>query len=102
MFSAEALRELFARLGYSFEHDTISRNVANYSPRTNPELPQHMERLDMPIRYRGHSLDLRLTRNTLTVRERNRGPAPIRPGFKDEVYEFAAGGTRVFDVGEQA
>ena len=67
--------------------------------RLNPELPQDMDRLDMRIRYRGHSLDLRLTRDTLTVRGRNRWPGPIRLGFKDEVYEFAAGSTRVFKIG---
>jgi trehalose/maltose hydrolase-like predicted phosphorylase len=173
VFSAEELRELFARLGHPFEYDTIPRNVAYYSARTshgstlcrvvhawvlarsdrsrsmryfaealqsdvgdiqqgttaegvhlgamagtvdlagrvstgievsgdvlrlNPELPQDMDRLDMRIRYRGHSLDLRLTRDTLTVRGRDRGPAPIRLGFKDEVYEFAAGSTRVFEI----
>jgi hypothetical protein len=52
----------------------------------------------MRIRYRGHSLDLRLTRDTLTVRERDRGGAPIRSGFKDKVCEFA-GGTRAFKLG---
>jgi trehalose/maltose hydrolase-like predicted phosphorylase len=67
--------------------------------RLNPELPQELERLDMRIRYRGHSLDLRLTRDTLTVRERERGAAPIHLGFKDEVYEFA-GGTRVFKLSD--
>jgi beta-phosphoglucomutase family hydrolase len=175
LFSAEELGELFARLGYPFEHETIPRNVAYYDVRSshgstlsrvvhawvlarsdrpramryfaealqsdvndiqqgttaegvhlgamagsvdlvqrvstgievtedvlrlNPRLPQEMERLDMRIRYRGHSLDLRLTRETLTVRERERGAAPINLGFKDEVYEFA-GGTRVFKLGSQ-
>jgi trehalose/maltose hydrolase-like predicted phosphorylase len=65
--------------------------------RLNPRLPEELERLDMRIRYRGHSLDLRLTRGTLTVRERERGAAPIRLGFKDEIYDFA-GGTRVFEL----
>ncbi len=45
--------------------------------RLNPRLPQELARLDMRIRYRGHSLDLRLTRDTLTVRGRERGIAPI-------------------------
>jgi glycosyl hydrolase family 65 len=53
----------------------------------------------MRIRYRGHSLDLRLTHDTLTVRGHERGVAPIRLGFKDEVVEFAAGSTRVFNLG---
>ena len=174
LFSAEELGELFTRLGYPFEHDTIPRNVAYYDRRSshgstlsrvvhawvlarsdrpramsyfaealqsdvsdiqqgttaegvhlgamagtvdlvqrvstgievtgdvlrlNPQLPQELERLDMRIRYRGHSLDLRLTRDALTVRGRERGAAPIKLGFKDEVYEFAGGSTRVFKLG---
>lgn len=65
--------------------------------RLNPRLPQEMSRLDMRIRYRGHSLDLRLTNATLTVRGRDGGPTPICLGFKNEVYEFA-GGTRIFQI----
>ena len=65
--------------------------------RFNPRLPDELERLDMRIRYRGHSLDLRLTRDTLTVREREPGGSPIRLGSRDEIYEFA-GGTRVFKL----
>jgi len=64
--------------------------------RLNPRLPQERERLDMRIRYRGHSLDLRLTRDTLTVRGRERGAAPISLGFDGAVYEFAGGSTRIF------
>jgi len=41
--------------------------------RLNPRLPQEMERLDMRIRYRGHSLDLRLTpRHAYGARARTR------------------------------
>ena len=53
----------------------------------------------MRIRYRGHSLDLRLTRDALTVRGRELGAAPINLGFKNEVYELAGGSTRVFKLG---
>ena len=66
--------------------------------RFNPKLPQELERLDMRIRYRGHTLDLRLTRDALTVRGRDVGQAPINLGFKNEVYEFACGSTRVFKL----
>ena len=69
--------------------------------RLNPRLPQELERLDMRIRYRGHSLDLRLTRDALTVRERERGAAPIKLGIKDDVYEFVCGSTRVFKLGRR-
>jgi trehalose/maltose hydrolase-like predicted phosphorylase len=66
--------------------------------RFNPKLPEELERLDMRIRYRGHTLDLRLTREALTVRGRDHGPAPINLGFKDEVYEFTGGSTRRFQL----
>ena len=45
--------------------------------RLNSQLPQEVERLDMCIHYRRHSLDLRLTRDSLTVCGRERGAAPI-------------------------
>jgi trehalose/maltose hydrolase-like predicted phosphorylase len=67
--------------------------------RLNPRLPEELERLDMRIRYRGHSLDLRLTRDALTVRCREPGVAPIRLGLKDELYEITGGSTRVFKLG---
>ncbi len=66
--------------------------------RLNPRLPQEVERLDMRIRYRGHSLDLRLTRDALTVRGRERGVAPIKLQIRDDVYEFVCGSTRVFKL----
>jgi trehalose/maltose hydrolase-like predicted phosphorylase len=67
--------------------------------RLNPRLPQGLVRLDMRIRYRGHSLDLRLTRDVLTVRGHEPGSAPIKLGIKNKVYEFAGGSTRVFELG---
>lgn len=70
--------------------------------RLNPELPQEMKRLDMRIRYRGHSLDLRLTRDSLTVRGRDRGLAPIFLWVEGEIHEFASGSTRVFAVHDKA
>lgn len=175
LFSAEELRELFGRLGYPFEYDTIPRNIAYYAGRSshgstlsrvvyawvlarsdrpramdffaqalqsdtsdvqqgttaegihlgamagtvdqvqrvstgievrgdvlrlNPELPREMERLDMRIRYRGHSLDLRLTRDSLTVRGRD-GPAPsISLCVDGKVCEFVSSTTRVFRVND--
>jgi trehalose/maltose hydrolase-like predicted phosphorylase len=171
LFSAEELRELFERLDYPFEYETIPRNVAYYAGRSshgstlcrvvyawvlarsdrpramdffadalksdlsdiqqgttaegvhlgamagtvdlmqrvstgieargdvlrlNPELPQEMKRLDMRIRYRGHSLDLRLTRDSLRVRGRDGAAAPISLCVDDKVYEFESDTTRVF------
>lgn len=65
--------------------------------RFNPRLPEEIDRLDLRIRYRGHSLDMRLTRDALTVRERERGLAPIRLACKDQVCEFV-GGTVIFPL----
>ena len=171
LFSADELRELFERLGYPFEPDTIPRNIAYYAGRSthgstlsrvvagwvlarsdrpraldffvqalhsdvddvqqgttaegihlgamagsvdlaqrvatgievrgdalrlNPKLPLEMARLDLRIRYRGHSLDLRLTRDTLTVRGHESPAPPIRVAVGREICAFASGTTRVF------
>jgi beta-phosphoglucomutase family hydrolase len=64
----------------------------------NPVLAEGMARLDMRIRYREHTLDLRLTRETLTVRGRDPRAAPIRLAYRGEVCEFAGGSTRVFEL----
>ncbi len=66
-----------------------------------PELPLEMERLDMRIRYRGHALDLRLTRDSLTVRGRDGAAPPISLCVDDKVYEFAGGTTRVFRLNHE-
>ena len=55
--------------------------------RLNPKLPLEVERLDMHLRYRGHSLDLRLTRDALTVRGCN-GAAPIKLGIRTRCTSF--------------
>jgi len=72
--------------------------VAGDVLRLNPRLPAHLKRLDMRIRYRGHTLDLRLTPKALTVRGREPGAAPIRLRIRDEVHEFTGGSTCTFDI----
>lgn len=67
----------------------------------NPELPQEMERLDMRIRYRGHSLDLRLTRDSLTVRGHKDAAPPISLSVNGKVCEFITGTTRVFRLNNE-
>jgi trehalose/maltose hydrolase-like predicted phosphorylase len=67
--------------------------------RLNPRLPPELTRLDMRIRYRGHMLDLHLRRETLTIRSRERGAAPIRLGMRERVVELAGGATQVFEMG---
>jgi trehalose/maltose hydrolase-like predicted phosphorylase len=70
--------------------------------RLNPELPREMERLDMHIRYRGHSLDLRLTRDSLTVRGRDSAAPSISLCVGGEVCEFVSGTTRMFRLKDEA
>ncbi|HEX6994475.1 MAG TPA: beta-phosphoglucomutase family hydrolase [Gammaproteobacteria bacterium] len=72
--------------------------VAGDVLRLNPSLPEELERLDLRLRYRGHTLDLRLTRDALTVRSRDRNAPPIRLGFRDTVQDFAGGTTRTFEI----
>ncbi|MCD6673509.1 MAG: hypothetical protein LT106_11690 [Burkholderiaceae bacterium] len=47
--------------------------------RFSPRLPDAMTRLDMRIRYRGHTLDLKLTADALAVRSHESDAASIRP-----------------------
>jgi beta-phosphoglucomutase family hydrolase len=68
--------------------------------RLNPELPPEMEGLDMRIRYRGHSIDLQLTREALTIRGYDSQAAPISVLVAGKSYEFAGGSTQVFKLGE--
>ncbi len=176
LFSAEELNELFERLDYPFEYETIPKNIAYYVDRSslgstlsrvvyawvlarsdraratrffeqalqsdvadiqqgtaaegvhlgamagtvdlvqrvstgieikgdvlrlNPQLPQDVDRLDMRMRYRGHSLDLRLTRDSLTVRGRDGPASPITLCVDDQVCEFASGTIRVFRLRDE-
>jgi trehalose/maltose hydrolase-like predicted phosphorylase len=66
--------------------------------RLNPQLPEELDRLDLRIRYRGQSLDLKLTRDKLTVRGREPDADPIMLGINGDVHEFAGGSTRVFEL----
>jgi len=69
--------------------------------RFNPQLPERLERLDLSMRYRGHSLDLRLTRETFTVRgHKAAGVQPVSLAVNDVQVEFAVGSTHVFRLDE--
>lgn len=48
------------------------------------------------LRYRGRSLDLRLTRDALTVRRRDGAAPPLTLCFDGEACDFASGTIRVF------
>ena len=173
LFSPEELRDLFERLGYAWDDETIARSVDYYSVRSshgstlsrvvhawvlarsdrtqamrffaealqsdvkdiqqgstaegvhlgamagsvdiverastgietegnvlrlNPSLPPELDRLDMRIHYRGHSLELRLTREALTVHGHNKKAMPIQVSVQGTTHEFHSGTTHVFPL----
>src|SRR5690606_6534821 len=65
--------------------------------RLNPRLPHELSRFDVQIRYRGHSLELRVTPDALRIRGIERGPNPIRMAVRDEAFVFD-GGIRTFAI----
>jgi alpha,alpha-trehalase len=83
--------------------DIIQEGYTGIEPRGdvlrfNPCLPDELERLQMEIRYRGHTLGLDITQGSLTVSTRPCAEKPIRIGFKDEVYELEGGRSRTFEL----
>jgi beta-phosphoglucomutase family hydrolase len=70
--------------------------VAGDVLRLNPELPPEIKRFEMRMRYRGHSLDLQLTGNLLTVRDRDHGAPPISLQIGKQIHEFEGGSMRAF------
>jgi hypothetical protein len=62
-------------------------------------LPQEVKRFEMRMRYRGHSLDLWLTSNGLTVRDRDHGTPPIALQIGKQIYTLAGGSTLVVRLG---
>jgi len=63
----------------------------------NPELPPEMASLDARLRYRGHSLTLRLTHDALTVCSDDLDVAPIALSVAGKNYDYVSG-TRVFEL----
>jgi len=64
----------------------------------NPCLPEGLSSLELTVRYRGHGLDVRLTRALLVVRARESNAAPVLVGFGDTVYELNRNETRRFEL----
>ncbi len=62
----------------------------------NPCLPRELESLHMVIRYRGHTLEIDVTGETLAVHACRCPEKPIRIGFDNAVYELEERQRRVF------
>jgi alpha,alpha-trehalase len=65
----------------------------------NPCLPAEVARLQMRIRYRGHALELDITRARLTVRCPECAAPPVQIGFKGAVRELRGDQTIDFTLG---
>jgi trehalose/maltose hydrolase-like predicted phosphorylase len=66
----------------------------------NPELPQDIAHLKLRMRYRGHSIDLLIEHDVLTVRLHGGAAAPISLCVGGESFELSSGVTRVFKLKE--
>jgi len=60
----------------------------------NPRIPEPMERMKTQIRFRGHSLELEVTENLLTVTACRTAMQPIRIGYRSRVYTLQSGDSR--------
>jgi trehalose/maltose hydrolase-like predicted phosphorylase len=64
----------------------------------NPCLPDELSLLDMTVRYRGHTLDLRVTRDLLEVHSRASNASPIHCRVVNETRTLQAGETHGFPI----
>lgn len=65
----------------------------------NPALPKEVDALEFRIHYRGHRLQVRITRDRLRLGTIPSAVAPIRVGFGDEVVELGPGSTAEWALG---
>ena len=63
-------------------------------------MPKEIEYLDMHIRYRGHSIDVRLDCDSITLRGHNDDAPPISLLVDGGIFEFTSGMTREFKLDE--
>jgi alpha,alpha-trehalase len=56
--------------------------------RFNPCLPEELERLEMQIRYRGHTLDLTITTDRLRVSTVRAAEKPIKVAYLDKSFDL--------------
>jgi alpha,alpha-trehalase len=171
LFSSEELSQLFQKMGYSLDYDTIPKNIEYYLKRTshgstlsrivhswvlarsdrqeswrlfnealksdvadiqggttpegihlgamagtvdliqrcytdmdtrgdvlwfNPMLPEKLTRISMKIRYRDHTLSLKITPKRMKICAVKAAAEPIRIGFRGQVYELQADETKIF------
>ncbi|MBX0334982.1 glycoside hydrolase family 65 protein [Pontibacter sp. HSC-14F20] len=64
----------------------------------NPVLPDQMPCLNMQLRYRGHWLELNITRNKLIITFDRGWSKEVKVGVRGEVYTFRTGDKKEFDI----
>lgn len=60
----------------------------------NPRLPRELSCIELPVRYRGHWLDLRITRERICVSFQRSWSREVQVGVQGEVYTFTQGQSR--------
>ncbi|WP_082778962.1 glycosyl hydrolase family 65 protein [Burkholderia sp. PAMC 28687] len=70
--------------------------------RFKPQLPHDIDHLELRIRYRGHSIEVRLDHDTLTLHAHTGAAAPISLLVGGQTYELKSGSTRVVPLTTQA
>lgn len=68
----------------------------------NPCLPEKLRRLRLRIGYRGHSLNLEITRDLLAVRASPSPEKAIHIGFGGCIFELSGGATKTFKLNPAA
>jgi alpha,alpha-trehalase len=64
----------------------------------NPRLPKQLTRLSFRLQYRQQVVYLEITQKTLKVSAGNSSAQSIKIGFKNKIYRFIAGESKLFDL----
>jgi trehalose/maltose hydrolase-like predicted phosphorylase len=70
--------------------------------RFNPQLPEELDEAAFGLRYRGHSLRVRVTHDTVEVSSCRHGPRAIRIAVREEIASLKEGETRSFAIEDDA
>jgi alpha,alpha-trehalase len=62
----------------------------------NPMLPEKLKRIRMTIRYRDHTLHLKVSQKKMFISSVRAAALPINIGFKDKVYRLQPEGSKEF------
>jgi alpha,alpha-trehalase len=64
----------------------------------NPCLPEDLDNLQMVIRYRGHTLVVKITKTALTVRACRCVEKPIKIGYGTEIHRLEEGQSKTVKI----